>query len=73
MTLTRWSHAPTEDPKRPTKTPSNRRKLTKEEKTLFKGRVKKCLRKAGEVFYNTYKVFLSGKKDLKQCKRLKER
>ena len=36
-------------------------------------KVKKCLRKAGEVFYQTYKVFLSGKKDLKQCKRLKER
>ena len=37
MTLTPWSHAPTEDPKRPTKQPSNRRKTTKEEKTLFKG------------------------------------
>ena len=35
-------------------------------------KVKKCLRKAGEVFYQTNKVFLSGKKDLKQCKRLKE-
>ena len=35
-------------------------------------KVKQCLRKAGEVFYQTYKVFLSGKKDLKQCKRLKE-
>ena len=36
-------------------------------------KVKKCLREAGEEFYQTYKVFLSGKKDLKQCKRLKER
>ena len=35
-------------------------------------KVKQSLRKAGEVFYQTYKVFLSGKKDLKQCKRLKE-
>ena len=35
-------------------------------------KVKNCLRKAGEVCYQTYKVFLSGKKDLKQCKRLKE-
>ena len=37
MTLTPYSHAPAEDPKRPTKQPSNRRKTTKEEKTLFKG------------------------------------
>ena len=37
MTLTPWIHAPAEDPKRPTKQPSNRRKTTKEEKTLFKG------------------------------------
>ena len=36
-------------------------------------KVKNFLRKAGEVFYQTYKFFLSGKKDLKQCKRLKER
>ena len=36
-------------------------------------KVKNCLRKAGEVFYQNYKVFLSGKKDLKQCKRLKKR
>ena len=28
-------------------------------------KVKKYLRKAGEVFYQTDKVFLSGKKDLK--------
>ena len=28
-------------------------------------KVKNCLRRAGEVFYQTYKVFLSGKKDLK--------
>ena len=28
-------------------------------------KVKNCLRKVGEVFYHTYKVFLSGKKDLK--------
>ena len=35
-------------------------------------KVKECLRKAREVFYQTYKVFLNGKKDLKQCKRLKE-
>ena len=33
---------------------------------------KNCLRKAGEVFYNIDKVFLSGKEDLKPCKRLKE-
>ena len=26
MTLTPWSHAPTDDPKRPTKQPSNKRK-----------------------------------------------
>ena len=37
MTLNPWSHAPAEDTKRPTKQPSNRRKTTKEEKTLFKG------------------------------------
>ena len=92
------------------KTPSNRRKITKEEKTLFKGafatvykcnprmihdcsvqqpanarkysrlfrratrewvekfpkKVKNHLKKAGEVCYQIYKVFLSGKKDLKQ-------
>ena len=36
-------------------------------------KVKNCLRKAGEAFYQNYKVFLSGKKDLKQCRRLKER
>ena len=35
-------------------------------------KVKNCLRKAGEVFYQTYRVFLNGKKDLKQCKRMKE-
>ena len=35
-------------------------------------KVKNCLRKAGEVFYQTNKVFLSGKKNLKPCKRLKE-
>ena len=35
-------------------------------------KVKKYLRKGGEVFYHTYKVFLNGKKDLKQSKRLKE-
>ena len=34
--------------------------------------VKNYLRKTGEVCYQTYKVFLTGKKDLKQCKRLKE-
>ena len=28
-------------------------------------KVKNCLRKVGEVFYQTKKVFLSGKKDLK--------
>ena len=133
MTVTPWIHAPIEDSKRPTKQPSNRRKTTKEEKTLFKGayvsfttgrsrvirgltiqqvayistrglyhwqvvyhrrvdsiesrvyqtrhatvqsasrvwvekipkKVKQCLREAGEVFYQTYKLFLSGKKDLK--------
>ena len=27
--------------------------------------VEKFLRKAGEAFYKTYKVFLNGKKDLK--------
>ena len=36
-------------------------------------KVKNCLRKAGEVFYQIDKVFLSGKKDLKPCKRLKEK
>ena len=35
-------------------------------------KVKNCLRKAEEMFYQTDKVFLSGNKDLKQCKRLKE-
>ena len=35
-------------------------------------KVKNHLKKAGEVCYQIYKVFLSGKKDLKQCKRLKE-
>ena len=35
-------------------------------------KVKNYFRKAGEVFYQAYKVFLSGKKDMKQCKRLKE-
>ena len=35
-------------------------------------KAKKYLKKAGEVCYQIYKVFLSGKKDLKQCKRLKE-
>ena len=33
---------------------------------------KNCLRKEREVFYQTDKVFLSGKKDLKPYKRLKE-
>ena len=28
-------------------------------------KIKNCLRKAGEVFYQTKKLFLSGKKDLK--------
>ena len=36
-------------------------------------KVKNRLRKAREMFYQTNKVFLSDKKDLKQCKRLKER
>ena len=36
-------------------------------------KVKKCSRKVGEVYYQNDKVFLSGKKDLKPCKRLKER
>ena len=35
-------------------------------------KVKNYLRKAGEVFCHSNKVFLSGKKDLKPCKRLKE-
>ena len=35
-------------------------------------KVKNCLRKAGEMFYQTDKVFLSGKKDLKPLKILKE-
>ena len=39
-------------------------------KTPKKGQ--NCLKEAGEVCYQIYKVFLSGKKDLKQCKRLKE-
>ena len=34
--------------------------------------VKNHLKKAGEVCYQIYKMFLSGKKDLKQCKKLKE-
>ena len=42
MTLTPWSHVPIEDPKRPAKTPSNRRKITKEETTLFKGAYVGC-------------------------------
>ena len=33
-------------------------------------KVKNHLKKAGEVCYQIYKVFLSGKKDLKQCKRV---
>ena len=36
MVLTPWSHAPAEDPKRPSKQPSNRRKNHKRGKTLFK-------------------------------------
>ena len=63
--------------------PTNRRKTTKNEKKhCFRGtriwveklpkKVKSCLRKAEEVCYQNYKVFLSGKKDLKQCKRMKE-
>ena len=35
-------------------------------------KVKNHLKKAREVCYQIYKVFLSGKKDLKQYKRLKE-
>ena len=35
-------------------------------------KVKNHLKKAGEVCYQIYKVFLSGKEDLKQCNRLKE-
>ena len=35
-------------------------------------KVKKWIRKEREVCYQTKKLFLSGKKDLKQCKRLKE-
>ena len=35
-------------------------------------KVKKWLRKVGEVFYQTKKLFLSGNKDLKKCKILKE-
>ena len=31
-------------------------------------KVKNCLRKVGEVFYQTEKVFLSSKKDLKPMK-----
>ena len=42
MKLTPWSHVPIEDPKRPAKTPSKRRKITKEEKTLFKGAYTGC-------------------------------
>ena len=34
-------------------------------------KVKNCLRKAGEVFYQTDKVFLSGKKDLKPMQKTK--
>ena len=36
-------------------------------------KVKNCLRKAGEVFYQTKKVFLSRRKDLKPYKSLEER
>ena len=32
-------------------------------------KVKNCLRKAGEVFYQKNKVLLSGKKDLKKTER----
>ena len=35
-------------------------------------KVKNHLKKVGEVCYQIYKMFLSGKKDLKQCKKLKE-
>ena len=35
-------------------------------------KVKNHLKKTGEVCYQIYKVFLSGKKDLKQGNRLKE-
>ena len=35
-------------------------------------KVKNHLKKAGEVCSQTDKLFLSGKKDLKQCNRLKE-
>ena len=140
MTLTPWSHAPTEDTKIPTKQPTTAKKTTKMRKKHFLGahagcttdrscvirgltvylvmctstrkfyhwqftyhtrvdniesrmyqtrhvtlqsvsrvwveklpkKVKNYLRKAREVCYQTLKVFLSGNKDLKQCKRLKE-
>ena len=59
--------------------PINRRKTTKNEKKhRFRGtriwveklpkKVKNYPKKAGEVCNQTGKVFLSGKKDLKQCK-----
>ena len=35
-------------------------------------KAKNYLRKAGEVYYQTEKVFLSGKKDLKPYKKLEE-
>ena len=35
-------------------------------------KAKQCLKEAGEVFYQNYKVFVNGKNDLKQCKRVKE-
>ena len=36
-------------------------------------KVKNCLRKIGEVFYQTKKLFLSGKKDLKPMQKTKRK
>ena len=49
MTLTPWSHALVEDTKIPTKQPSNRRKTTKEEKTLFKGAYAGCTTEKSQI------------------------
>ena len=36
-------------------------------------KVKNCLRKVGEVCYQTYKVFLSGKKDINPMQNMKRK
>ena len=52
MTLTPWSHAPAEDPKRPTKQPTTTEKNHKnEEKRLFKGEYASCTTDRSRVMH----------------------